>query len=894
MTSLPTYRDSRLFKALSKNATLAGAVESMRPIAARVGREVANQLPEYTDHSIAHMDALWAVADSVLTTAETESLTPDEAFLLAASFYVHDLGMAIAATPVGLTRLKESSEYKAELEMAQRVNNLPPEKAEALAIRAAARKLHAHEAIGLATQLIPGVNQYLIESAVVRTTYCATVGLIAASHHWPLTKVASELGVRGRVPFNTGEGADVAYVACLLRVIDFAHINRERASHLERALRSSIAADSVVHWDAQSNITGPNRDGNQLVYGSTQPSDDIEAWWLFYELASGLENEIRGVSEYLLGRSESRSRFSLDSVRGVSTPEAFSRFVLLGKGISPVDVRLQPNSMERLVELLGGKSLYGNDKLVPIRELLQNARDAISLRRTDATARSLDLVDGKIVVEIKKEPEGTWLCVSDNGTGMSRLVMTRYLVGVASNYWKSADFYSDFSAAAAKGFSPAGRFGIGFLSVFMLGNRVEVETEKYGGPRFLLRLRGVGRRGELIERSGTGQVGTQIRVMLDAECHGRVSHLADVVRARAPMLEFPIIVRTPAESGTNETTIKPGWWKDVTPEELQSFTLQWFAAAYLGKREEKSRVQESRGLRGWDTSLNQISGWPAQPVESAAQDSRFVSLGLMQASAVLCCSRGLAVSIVEVEDAFGVCDVGDIELTASRAGRIDAGEELWEYGGRYRIRRGAQSDSWGMQDRAAKGLRAGVARALDGLPHHGMVLSRMKMIANVAERYGTDLLEVTKLPWIPVAEPPGNVLLKTPVDFATSVATERELVVATNGSHATAYKQAALVHRNIQVSNLRAVAFEHDPFHVDYSKRSELEKEHETLKFEGSLDHLLELAGSSVDELPLLWTMLGLLSRAWSVDKSNLATGTWHLNAETGLLWALARRVPEK
>jgi len=62
---------------------------------------------------------------------------------------------------------------------------------------------------------------------------------------------------------------------------------------------------------------------------------------------------------------------------GVEVPEAFTKFVSLGGNTAPIDIRVQPHSMERVVELLGGKQLYGSDQLAPIRELIQNARDAI-------------------------------------------------------------------------------------------------------------------------------------------------------------------------------------------------------------------------------------------------------------------------------------------------------------------------------------------------------------------------------------------------------------------------------------------------------------------------------------------------------------------------------------
>ena len=92
--------------------------------------------------------------------------------------------------------------------------------------------------------------------------------------------------------------------------------------------------------------------------------------------------------------------------------------------------------------------------------------------------------------------------VMDSGVGMTRKVLTDHLdfhrVGLSD-----LGVHSDFPSASSKGFRPAGRFGIGFLSVFMLGEEVSVESNRDGGERYRLHLRGVGRRGEVRAIAGS-------------------------------------------------------------------------------------------------------------------------------------------------------------------------------------------------------------------------------------------------------------------------------------------------------------------------------------------------------------------------------------------------------
>jgi len=107
-----------------------------------------------------------------------------------------------------------------------------------------------------------------------------------------------------------------------------------------------------------------------------------------------------------------------------------------------------------------------------------------------------------------------------------------------------------------KSFDPAGKFGIGFLSVFMLGDQVEVESNRDGGERLRLKLRGLGRRGELRRTSPRG-TGTKIRVSLRQEVVEPLKNLVESIKAHAPMLEHDLEV----EIDRTSSPLAKGWWK---------------------------------------------------------------------------------------------------------------------------------------------------------------------------------------------------------------------------------------------------------------------------------------------------------------------------------------------
>lgn len=499
---------SPLWRQLATNREYVDAMVKLRASAGQLAGIVAQFLPEYTDHSLRHMDSLWHVAGQVLTSAEVKLLNSGEAFLLGASFYLHDLGMAFPVTSAGKEQIKGSEQYQAAYRRFERLNPRDRSKADELAMRETTRELHAQKALELATEPVPGLGRFLIEDSEFRERWAYFAGQIAESHHWTLEKIERVLGARKAAPGPDGESLDLAYVACVLRVVDFAHINRQRALRSDRTLRPEMPPRSETHWDAQSNVTGPDRDRDMLVFGCTKPVESVDAWWLFYDLASQLDAEIRGTSEYLRNRSISENRFSLKGVKGIEDPATFNEYVRLPENVLPIDIRVQPDSMERVVELLGGKHIYGHDGLAPVRELIQNARDAIELRCSLERARGHEPPAGEIAIVLKKEGEEYVLSVRDNGVGMTSATVRRYLLGVGADFWNSVEFTRDFGKAIDSGFRPIGKFGIGFLSVFMMGDHIEVRTEASGSNRVHLTLHGVGRRGELRDHPATGYIGT--------------------------------------------------------------------------------------------------------------------------------------------------------------------------------------------------------------------------------------------------------------------------------------------------------------------------------------------------------------------------------------------------
>ena len=62
---------------------------------------------------------------------------------------------------------------------------------------------------------------------------------------------------------------------------------------------------------------------------------------------------------------------------------------------------------------------------------------------------------------------------------MSPQVLTQYLLDFGKSYWGSDLMIEEFPGLLASGLDQTGKFGIGFLSIFMLGSAVRVATKRY-------------------------------------------------------------------------------------------------------------------------------------------------------------------------------------------------------------------------------------------------------------------------------------------------------------------------------------------------------------------------------------------------------------------------------
>ena len=483
MEESPLWR--RTF-AETDDAIVSRLVSSLRGSRDRVGqltKRIVSSLPTLTMHDLSHLDGLWTVAGTI--SGDQLSLNPLEGYLFGTAVLLHDAALCFEAYSGGQPAVRETVQWK-DAHNRRRANRTEIDLAavdfEAL------RSLHALRAASLATEPWDTEEgpQYIIDDADLRIQYGPLIGEIASSHHWSIDDVAERFSVpRPPAAFLRQDWTvEALLIACLLRAADAGHIDSSRApTFLLKILEMNSVSRS--HWIAQNHLgqlTVKHDDPSQVVVASTAPFQESEAagWWVAFDLVGQLDKELKECHSILSSNIGPRRNLAGRSVAAAGNVKELAKYIET-HGWEPANSSVHVSDVAALVERLGGEQLYGTgaDSLnIALRELIQNAADAISARRLVGGQPDFK---GHIRVSLRRDSTRNQyvLQVDDDGVGMSTRTLCDDLLDFGSSFWASERASREFPGLHAAGHSPRGRFGIGFFSIFMAASSVRVLSRRF-------------------------------------------------------------------------------------------------------------------------------------------------------------------------------------------------------------------------------------------------------------------------------------------------------------------------------------------------------------------------------------------------------------------------------
>ena len=441
-----------------------------------------------SQYDFAHIDMMLRQLDWLIPQGTQERMTAADWLLIVLATYFHDLGLLV--TPDEFAR-REHGHFPAfkeqiltardssSLDYVAMINSLPQEDAERFLYREYVRSSHParirswiegqpDSKLGITQQAAARIQRIL---APVPPVFMEDLVLICESHHLDdLSDVAKYPVSRPYGPIAE-EAANVQYAAVLLRSIDLLNITSDRTPSLPFLTIDRRDPLSQNEWPTRLAVRavrpkmGVNREGD---LDPSVPRDTIEIHALFNQA-----DDFFGFMSYL-SYVESDIRHAHDwiaqSDRSLKTNYLFPwQYIDLSSVEAQGFIR---RSFEftidqgTVLDLLVGHTLY-DDSSVVIRELLQNAIDAVRLMQVMHGNGSL--ANGNI--ELRWDSHRRLMEILDNGTGMTQEVIESHFLRAGSSYYQTARFRQTYPD-----FHPISRFGIGILSSFMMADQIEVVT----------------------------------------------------------------------------------------------------------------------------------------------------------------------------------------------------------------------------------------------------------------------------------------------------------------------------------------------------------------------------------------------------------------------------------
>lgn len=440
---------------------------------------------EYTLHGTRHVSVVLEYADRLIPDSTYSELSDYDISILVLGILLHDLGMFIKES--GLKYLLQQTEscvydegtdtyftwmelwdnhiYKLKHASGKDLNNIFGNAEHIFDITSRQvcasfiRKYHHQIAHYMAIHGFPGNVTHSILNGV-GFEYAKLIGLLAKSHGTSLRSLSKEIddfGYDNNLPLNV----PIYYLMSILRLADLLDADGKRAPKILSDMNDFLSLRSKNEWTLNQLISGrqwAEQTGKpETLKIIASPNNSVQ----FIELKSWFDYWQRELDLCwaIIGETHG-DKYKL-SIRRITSNIYHSDYNFV---TNPVTINVNPDIVKLLVA-----PLYGDDPSFGVRELLQNAIDACNERT------AIDGTVGRITVNVNEKDKT--FTITDNGIGMNEDVLKNYYLCAGASYRYSqqwADAYLDDEKQPK--FARSGRFGVGALATFLIGNKATVVT----------------------------------------------------------------------------------------------------------------------------------------------------------------------------------------------------------------------------------------------------------------------------------------------------------------------------------------------------------------------------------------------------------------------------------
>lgn len=310
------------------------------------------------------------------------------------------------------------------------------------------------------------------------------------------------------------KNVNVLYCSLILRLADILDFDRERTPSVLFKNISPSNEVSVKEWNKHRSVVGWKISSDEILF-------ECECVHPVYEktLRQFLDYINSELRECLLIIRDFPQRDGIAERYKLKLPQIVTpRILAKNNAYSYLDLEFSL-SHEEIMKLLMDMDLWGGPSLC-VRELIQNAYDAIRHRKAKEKAVGNEWNDGKITLIQRLNDDGKLeLVCKDNGIGMDEHILENYFFKVGKSYYRSPEFEQERGGLKEKNvnFDPISQFGIGILSTFMIGESLKIRTQRYLGPHkarepLKVEVNGISRMVVIKELNNYSDIGTEIVV----------------------------------------------------------------------------------------------------------------------------------------------------------------------------------------------------------------------------------------------------------------------------------------------------------------------------------------------------------------------------------------------
>lgn len=314
------------------------------------------------------------------------------------------------------------------------------------------------------------------------------IGLIARSHGEDLRNCVEYLEIEYGKTKRTPLGVHITYLMILLRLADYIQIDRTRTSELlmkTKTFESPISNAEHHSHLAIDHIDDKYQDDPERIFVNASP-DNSNMYLKLKKLFNNIQREFDiswAVLGELYGNLENKPEIKFRRISSNLDTEVFiNRQDYIGDYFSF-------KSNDEIIKLLIAP-LYGDNPTFGVRELLQNSIDACTERKE--IEKNKCSYTPRIDVDTYKSDDCYFFEIKDNGKGMNIDIIRNYFLSAGASYRTSREWKEKFMDESGNTkVQRNGRFGIGVLACFLIGDRITVTTKEINsdyGYRFTASL----------------------------------------------------------------------------------------------------------------------------------------------------------------------------------------------------------------------------------------------------------------------------------------------------------------------------------------------------------------------------------------------------------------------